>query len=171
MLNSYIDAERLPNPANRRLVKLDPLLSNTLFKSTSEPGYKPLLPREALLERLYAGCAPFHTITSPTITTAKPKPGAAPQISVVIEKRQGNKTVTRIFNLEPFAVDPKALAEELQRICAGSATVGQAVGLKPGLLEVLVQGTQTTAVAKVLEKKGLPKKLLTVLDKTHKGGK
>ena len=36
---------------------------------------------------------------------------------------------------------------------------------------LLWQGTQTAAVVKVLEKKGLPKKLLSVTDKTHKGGK
>ena len=171
MLNGYIDQKHLPNPSNRRLVKLDELLSTALFKSTSDPAYKAYLPREALIERLYTSCSAYHTITSPTLTTTKPKAGAPPQISVVIEKRQGNKTVTRIYNLEAFGVEPKALAEELQRVCAGSATVAQAVGLKPGLLEVLVQGTQTAAVAKVLEKKGLPKKLLSVTDKTHKGGK
>lgn len=68
-------------------------------------------------------------------------------------------------------MDPKGLAEELQRVCAGSATVGQAVGLKPGLLEVMVQGSQTAAVEKVLDKKGLPKSLISVMDKTKKGGK
>lgn len=83
-----------------------------------------------------------------------------------MEKRQGRKTVTRVFGLEPFGVDPKGLAEELQKICAGSATVGQAVALKPGLLEVMVQGSQAKEVEKALEKRGIPGRFVGVLDKT-----
>jgi translation initiation factor 2D len=83
-----------------------------------------------------------------------------------MEKRQGKKTVTRIFGLEPFGIDPKGLAEELQKICAGGATVGQAVGLKPGLLEVMVQGSQSKVVERTLEKRGVPARFVAVLDKT-----
>lgn len=103
--------------------------------------------------------------------TSKPKAGPAPRVTVVVERRQGKKTVTRIAGLEPFGVQPKELAEELQRLCAGSATTGQAAGSKAGALEVLVQGPQARIVETCLEKRGVPKKFVVVTDKTANIGK
>jgi translation initiation factor 2D len=174
LLNSYIETKSLAQPNNKRLIKLDDVLSNALFASTPADTNelaksKGIYKRDQLAERLIAACSPYYRITAPSGEQQKPKSGQAPKISVVVEKRQAKKSVTRIFGLEPFGVDPKGLAEELQKVCAGSATVGQAVGLKPGLLEVMVQGSQSKVVEKALEKRGVPARFLTVLDKI--GGK
>jgi len=144
-------------------VKLDPILANTLFTSPpTEQTHK----RDVLSEKLVSSCSPYYRITLPSGEEQKPKSGQVPKVSVVMEKRQGKKTVTRIFGLEPFGIDPKGLAEELQRVCAGSATVGQGVGLKPGLLEVMIQGSQSKVVERALEKRGVAGKLVSVLDKS-----
>jgi translation initiation factor 1 (eIF-1/SUI1) len=50
--------------------------------------------------------------------------GKAPKINIVLEKRQGRKTVTRIWGLEQFFLDPNELADELRNVCATSASVG-----------------------------------------------
>lgn len=162
LLNKYIETESLSQSGNKRIVTLDPVLSNALSISSSPGNEK----RDVLAQNLLQGCSPYYTITT-LEGTSKPKPGTPPKISIVIENRQGKKTVTRVFGLEPFGIHPKGLAEELQKMCAGSSTVGQAVGLKPGLLEVMVQGSQGTIVGKVLEKRGIPPRWVEVIDKTR----
>ena len=41
--------------------------------------------------------------------------GAPPSVQVSVEKRQGNKKVTRIVGIEDFLVDPHDVASECQR--------------------------------------------------------
>jgi translation initiation factor 2D len=149
-------------------------LTSTLFSSTAADtaeleNSKGTYKRDLLAERLLKACSPHYKLTTPSGEEQNPKSGQVPKVQVTMEKRQGKKTVTRISGLEPFGVDPKQLAEELQRVCAGSATVGQGVGLKSGLLEVMVQGSQSKVVEKALEKRGVGAKFVGVLDKT--GGK
>lgn len=47
---------------------------------------------------------------------------------MILEKRTGTKTVTRISGLETFHINPVTFGPELARKCAGSASVGQLVG-------------------------------------------
>ncbi|KAI5787062.1 hypothetical protein EDC01DRAFT_660425 [Geopyxis carbonaria] len=162
ILNTYIETGNLAQSSNKRIVTLDAVLSNTLFTSVSPRHEK----RDVLAENLRKSCSPYYTITTPQETT-KPKSGNPPEISMIVENRQGKKTVTRIFGLEQFGIQPKGLAEELQKVCAGSATVTQAVGLKPGLLEVMVQGSQSTVVGRVLEKRGISPRWVGLVDKTR----
>lgn len=106
-------------------------------------------------------CAPYYRITSPSGEQSKPKSGAPPKISIGTTK-QGSKTVTRIIGLEAFGIDPKTLAEELQRACGRGATARQGTGLKPGLLEVLVQGDSYDSIKKAVMAKGIPERFVTV---------
>ncbi|CCX07225.1 Similar to Translation machinery-associated protein 64; acc. no. Q04600 [Pyronema omphalodes CBS 100304] len=174
MLNTYVDSNKLANPNNKRLITLNPLLSNSFFLSTPADekdlaSARGVYKRDLLAERLIKSCSPYHRITTPSGEVSKPKSGAAPKVEIIMEKRQGRKTVTRIIGLESFGVDPKQMAEELQRVCAGAATVGQAQGLKPGLMEVAVQGSMEKEVRGALEKRGVGQRLVGVTDKT--GGK
>lgn len=79
--------------------------------------------------------------------------------------------MTKVSGVEPFGVDPKAMAEELQRTCAGSASIGQLMGSSPKnpVMEIVVQGPQKKAVETYLEKRGVGARFLNVVDKT--GGK
>lgn len=67
--------------------------------------------------------------------------------------------------LETFHVPHQKLAEDLQPKCASSATFGEVQGTSPKkpLYEVVVQGTQTSAVVKELtEVWGVPKAWISI---------
>ena len=49
--------------------------------------------------------------------------GAAQPISITTALRSGNKTVTLADNIELYGIDPRELAERMQRAVASSATV------------------------------------------------
>lgn len=133
--------------------------------------------RDLLGERLVKSCSPYYVVLKPTESVSdpgiKPKAGAPPKILVVLDTRQGKKTVTRVSGVEPFGVDPKAMADELQRTCAGSASVSQLMGSSPKhpVMEITVQGPQQKAVGAYLEKRGVGARFVNVVDKTGGKGK
>jgi translation initiation factor 2D len=123
------------------------------------------LPRDKLLERLLDSSSSYYTISTGTETqTRKGKP---PKIHIVLEKRQGRKTVTRFSGLEAFFINPNELAEELRNTCATSASVGGLLGSSPKqpVMEVMIQGPQATAVIEALEKRGVKKTFILLEDK------
>ena len=62
-------------------------------------------------------------------------------------------------------MNPNELAEELRNTCATSASVGAVVGVKVPVMEVLIQGPQSSAVVEALEKRGVKKTFIVVEDK------
>lgn len=175
---SYIESENLILPNNKRLVKLDPLLSNSVFdgKSTndSEAHAKGTVPRDVLVDRVIETCQPFWALlrNDESRETAKAKAGKMPKVQIKYETRSGNKTVTKISGVEVFHISPQPLADELQKACASSTSVGHLVGSSPKnpVQEVMVQGPQRDIVMKALEKRGISKQWIEFADKT-KGGK
>ncbi|KAI9674315.1 MAG: hypothetical protein M1829_003716 [Trizodia sp. TS-e1964] len=174
IINSYIEHESLTFPTNKRLVKLDPYLSDVAFNINSaldcEVLSKGSVPRDALAGRLMDACAPYWQILrneEPTDQT-KPVPGTPPAILILLETRSGNKTVTKVSGVEAYHIRPQPLADELQKTCASSTSVGQLVGSSPKtpVMEILVQGPQTRAVLKTLERRGVREQWVKVVDKT-----
>ena len=53
---------------------------------------------------------------------ASPRKGKMKPIQIMVEQRQGSKTVTKITNLEQFEVDVEELASQLKVRCASSTT-------------------------------------------------
>ncbi|KAK0518712.1 hypothetical protein OC842_007707 [Tilletia horrida] len=103
-----------------------------------------------------------------TLNKGKPVP-----ISVSIKQRQGRKTVTLISGLEPYGVDPKALATELSHEVGASTSVSSLPGstAKKPKVEVLVQGDVRKTLFKYLEEEaGLDVARLVVV-KDDVGGK
>jgi len=180
VVDGYIEAEELADDKNKRLVKLDPFLANTILtgKSSNDKGYneKGAIPRDVLMERITDGnCSAYYVILrsgsgDDDFTGGKPKSGNVPKILVTLETRSGNKTVTKVSGLEPFYIPPQPLADELRKVCAGSTSVDQLVGSssKNPVMEVMVQGPQKDAVVKSLEKRGVDKRWIEVVDKTKK---
>ena len=176
IVTTYITTEDLVLPTNKRFISLNPVLSNALLSTTNtldaELLKKGSIPRDALMERVIAACAPHHAIlrTSSTSTSDKPDPktkaksGALPKIGIQLETRSGNKTATVTHGLEPFFKTPGLLAEELRRTCASSTSVEPWKGGKG--MAVLVQGPQRDAVLKALERRGVSKAWVEVWDKT-----
>jgi translation initiation factor 2D len=171
---AYIEKEELASPSNKRIVKIDPMLANAVFDG-SQPLDKEIISkgtalRDALVDRVIQSCNPFFVIlrNEESLGSAKPKAGAPPKISVVMETRSGNKTVTKVSGLEAYFISPQPLADELRKTCAGSTSVEQLKGTSPKnpVMEIMVQGPQRDAVVKALEKRGINKQWMDVVDKT-----
>jgi translation initiation factor 2D len=88
--------------------------------------------------------------------------GHAPRIHIIMETRQGRKTVTRILGLPEFVISLDEMAEELRNTCATSASVVEGVA---GRVEVMVQGPQSAAVISALESRGVKKQYILLEDK------
>lgn len=174
IISAYIDAENLVSETNKRLIKIDPILANAVFDgSTSldrEVLAKGTVPRDALIDRITHSCSPFWILlrNDETRESARAKAGHAPKIHITLETRSGNKTVTKLSGVEAFHINPHPLAEELQKACAGSASVNHLVGSSPKnpVQEIMVQGPQKDAVVRALEKRGVHGQWVEVLDKT-----
>ncbi|KAF2462414.1 eukaryotic translation initiation factor SUI1 family protein [Lineolata rhizophorae] len=177
IVTTYIEAEDLISATNKRLVRVDPVLANAVFDGSAgamdkEVVAKGSVPRDTLIDRVIKACASYYVILRNGETfdaaTAKPRAGAAPKVHVVLETRSGNKTVTKVSGVEAYFVSPQPLADELRKACAGSTSVERLVGSSPKnpVMEVMVQGPQKDAVIKALEKRGVNKAWVEVVDKT-----
>ncbi|KAF4978461.1 hypothetical protein FZEAL_5147 [Fusarium zealandicum] len=175
-LKSYIEQNPELGGQKASTIKLDPFLANSVLGSNPTQDDSKVLAagrisRSALQKRVLDDTRllqPHHIIIrNRAASEQKPKAGPPPRVLVTIEKRTGTKVVTKISHLEPFFIDPQLLAPELQKRCAGSASVGQASGAKPGLMEVVVQGDQRKVLAAdILPSRGIDAKWVDVADKT-----
>jgi translation initiation factor 2D len=173
VLSTYIDSENLVSPSNRRLININPQLAESLLGSSAADNAalaSGTIPRDALVERLVAATSAFHSIlhNDAVNSDSKPKAGAPPKIQIVLETRSGNKTVTKVSGVEPYYIAPQPLADELRKTCAGSTSVDRLQGSSPKnpVMEVMVQGPQKDAVIKALEKRGVHRNWVEVVDKT-----
>ena len=174
IIASYLESENLVSEKNKRLVNLNPILANAVFNGNSsldrEVIAKGSVPRDALTDRILQACIPHWAIlrNDETRESVKAKSGTAPKIQITLETRSGNKTVTKLSGVEVFHIGPQPLAEELQKACASSTSVGHLVGSSPKnpVQEIMVQGPQKEAVVKALEKRGVNRQWIEVLDKT-----
>jgi translation initiation factor 2D len=173
LLIAYVEAENLIDPKNKRLIRINPQLADALLASSAADNAalsSGVMPRDSLAERMVAAASPFHAIirNDADIADAKPKAGAPPKIQITLETRSGNKTVTKVHGLEPYYISPQPLADELRKTCAGSTSVDKLQGSSPKapVMEVMVQGPQKDAIMKALEKRGVHKNWVDVVDKT-----
>lgn len=173
ILTTYIEAENLVSAKNKRLININPQLADALLGSSATDNAalaSGSMARDALAERMVAASSPFHTIlrNGGKVSESKPKAGAPPKIHITIEKRSGSKTVTRVSGLEVYHIAPQPLADELKKTCAGSTSVDQLQGSSPKnpVMEIMVQGPQSDAIIKALEKRGVHRNWVEVLDKT-----
>ncbi|KAH1638608.1 hypothetical protein KXV25_004433 [Aspergillus fumigatus] len=178
-LDEYIQSQNPPivSSENRRIISLNPFLANTIFTSSSAEDKttiaRGMTTRDGLLKRIVEDSAfltPHYVILrqGQAPSDVKPKAGATPKINLVLEKRTGSKTVTKVSNLEIFGIVPSLLAEELQKKCASSTSVAQATGATKGVMEVLIQGDQRKAVETALLRRGVKTQWIDVVDKTKK---
>jgi translation initiation factor 2D len=178
-LDEYIHSQNPPivSNENRRIISLNPFLANTIFTSSSAEDKttiaRGMTTRDGLLKRIVEDSTfltPHYVILrkGQTLSDVKPKAGATPKVNLVLEKRTGSKTVTKVWNLEIFGIVPSLLAEELQKKCASSTSVAQATGATKGVMEVLIQGDQRKAVETALLRRGVKTQWIDVVDKTKK---
>ncbi|EMD87647.1 hypothetical protein COCC4DRAFT_166050 [Bipolaris maydis ATCC 48331] len=173
ILLAYVEAENLIDQKNKRLVRINPQLADALLGSSAADNAalsSGAMPRDALAERMLAAASPLHAIlrNDASIADTKPKAGAPPKIQIILETRSGNKTVTKVHGLESYYIPPQPLADELRKTCAGSTSIDKLQGSSPKapVMEVMVQGPQKDAIIKALEKRGVNKNWVDVVDKT-----
>lgn len=173
VLIAYAETENLVDLKNKRLVKINPQIADALLGSSAADNAAlsvGTMARDALAERMVAAASPFYSIlrNDADITDAKPKAGAPPKIQITLETRSGNKMVSKVHGLEPYHIAPQPLADELRKTCAGSTSVDKLQGSSPKapIMEVMVQGPQKDAIIKALEKRGVNKSWVEVVDKT-----
>ncbi|KAI5367911.1 Putative SUI1 domain, PUA-like superfamily, SUI1 domain superfamily, SWIB/MDM2 domain superfamily [Septoria linicola] len=176
LVTIYLEKENLISETNKRLAKLNAMLANAVFDGSGsldkEVLAKGTVPRDALIDRILHAMSPQYSIvrqgTDPG--NVKAKSGAAPKVHITLETRSGNKTVTKVSGLEAYHINARPLADELRKVCAGSTSVeplaGAAKKNEKEVLEVMVQGPQKDAVVKALERRGVDKRWVEVLDKT-----
>jgi translation initiation factor 2D len=177
LVTAYIEKEKLISETNKRLVKLNPTLGNAVFDGTGsldkEVLAKGAVPRDALVDRILRAMSPSYAIVrnGADPSSVKAKSGSPPKIRITLETRSGNKTVTKVSGLEAYSINPRPLADELRKVCAGSTSVeplaGAAKKHEKEVMEVMVQGPQKDAVVKALERRGVvTAKWVEVLDKS-----
>lgn len=176
LITAWVDAEKLVSETNKRLIKLNPVLANSVFDGTGQLDKEVLakgsVPRDALIDRILHGMANSYAIVKngTDASSVKAKSGAPPKIHITLETRSGNKTVTKVSGLEVYHVNPRPLADELRKVCAGSTSVEPLAGAtkknEAAVMEIMVQGPQKDAVVKALERRGVDKRWIEVLDKT-----
>lgn len=176
LVTTYLESEKLISETNKRLAKLNPTLANSVFDGSGsldkEVLAKGTVPRDALIDRVLHAMATSYAITRNGADphSVKAKSGAPPKIHITLETRSGNKTVTKVSGLEVYHINARPLADELRKVCAGSTSVeplaGAAKKNEKEVMEVMIQGPQKDAVVKALEKRGVDKRWVEVLDKT-----
>ena len=175
IITTYLESENLIHPTNKRLVRINPVLANAVFDSSSsldqEVLAKGTVPREVLIERIISSCSPYYSIllNSSSREDSKPKSGHPPSIKLTSETRSGNKTVTKLSGVEAYYIHPQALAEELQKSCASSTSVTQLIGSSPKtpVMEIMVQGPQKNSILKALERRGVRREWVEILDRSR----
>ena len=134
---------------------LDPILCDALYKGASgapSPLPTSLQLREATklwVERL----EPWTRVSGGALEKPLLRPGGGGGLAITIStaQRRGHH-VTLVSDLEPFAIDPNALASALQARAGASAVVQEIEGVKQAVMrrEVMLQGLWDRAVAEVL---------------------
>jgi translation initiation factor 2D len=176
IVTDYVESEKLIHETNKRLVKLNPTLANAVFEGSGsldkEVLAKGTVPRDALIDRVSRAMTSQYAIlrNGADPHSVKMRSGTPPKVHITLETRSGNKMVTKVSGLEVYFVNPRPLADELRKVCAGSTSVeplaGGAKKTEKPVEEVMVQGPQKDAVVKALEKRGVNSRWIEVLDKT-----
>lgn len=175
-LNDYLAAQEPPvvSKSNPRLITLNPFIANNILSSSRREDAQFLsrgaIFRDVLLKRLISDATllvPHYAIIKPgqAFEDVKLKAGLGPKITVMLQRRMGNKVVTKVTGFEPFGIDASSLAEELQKKCASSSTTNK---MTKDTMEVLVQGDQRKIVQQALTGRGVKAQWLEVIDKTQK---
>ncbi|XP_066929869.1 eukaryotic translation initiation factor 2D-like [Clytia hemisphaerica] len=160
LLMEYVKKKELIDPNNKKFVRLDPLLTDVLFKKGE---HQEKLTWDKLMSHMVENMNPCCEIAIPG---EKPiiRKGKMECIEVTTEKRMGNKKVTLVKNLDQYGIDLKDFAQELQQMAASSTALHEIPVGKNDRFAVQVQGVQTKHVKTLLDRRNIPKKYIKGLD-------
>jgi len=164
LVTSYVKDHELVNPSNKKLINLDPLLTDVLF---NKGQHQDSANWDGIMTRILQNMNPCHEVTCPGEESVIRK-GKMDSIEVSIENRMGNKKVTVIKNLESFGIETKSFAQSLQQAAASSTAVNPVPGKTSTATMVIVQGMQLKHVKNILESYKVPLKYVKGLQGTKK---
>jgi len=153
-VTGYVKEKELVNPSNKKLINLDPLLTDVLF---NKGQHQDTANWDGIMTRMLQTMNPCHEVTCPGEEPVIRK-GKMDSVEVSIENRMGNKKVTVVKNLESFGIDTKAFAQSLQQAAASSTAVNPVPGKSTTGTLVIVQGAQLKHVKTILESYKIPLK-------------
>ncbi|KAI5463130.1 hypothetical protein BGZ63DRAFT_471269 [Mariannaea sp. PMI_226] len=146
------------------IIKVNHFLANTILASNStqpqDDGQAIVtryISRSALEQRLLDDaelCQPYHIILrdkEPSEQT--PRAGSPPRIQIKLGRqrsKRGNRSVTKVSNLESYFMDLKSLASGIQKKYGMSATLRRASDSKSGLIELIFKGYQQRILSWVI---------------------
>ncbi|CAM1328497.1 EIF2D (predicted) [Pycnogonum litorale] len=164
LITVYVKENELQDPDNKRIVKLDPCLTDAALNK-SEYNIVENLTWEELSTRILSRMQPCHRLC---FAGQKPiyKKGKLEMIDLSIAQRSGNKKVTLIHNLDAYGIDAVEFAHKIQIGVAASTSVNPSPPNRKAGSQVLVQGNQVNFIGNLLvDDYGLPKKYVHGLDK------
>lgn len=151
-ITNYIKDSDLQSKENKKIIKLDILLSDFLKERSEEISF------EELFGRIFAKMSPMHSIVfkyednkereEPVVRKGKFKP-----IEFKIESRGGNKKITLVNNLDELFADPKELQQRVRTLigCSVSIDVPAGASATSGIYSLTIQGNQINQVSSLLK--------------------
>jgi len=164
LVTGYVKDKQLISPTNKKLINLDPLLTDVLF---NKGQHQDTANWDGIMTRMVQNMNCCHEVTCPGEEPVIRK-GKMESIEVSVENRMGNKKVTVIKNLESFGIETKTFAQSLQQAAASSTAVNPVPGKTSTATMVIVQGSQLKHVQTALESYKVPLKYVKGLQGTKK---
>lgn len=160
---TYVKEAKLEdNAPDDKTIVLDAALCDALYKGVVKKGeiYPTHIAKAALREAFQARMHLHFRVRRGHNEVVRK--GSPPQVNISVDKRQGNKRVTRVVGTEAFLVDPDMLAAVCQKMFACSSSVAPLPGKNQGS-EVVIQGNVPEKVTDYLTKVcGVPYKCISV---------
>ena len=163
VVTTYIRSNDLVAKDNPRMVVLDPVLTDVMYKKGEE--LPTAVTWQEVMERVIQGMNLAHSLTTCDGKTIMRK-GRLEPIALSVVRRASNKNCTLVDNLELYGIVPDEFARTMQRLAAASTTVTEG---KAGVHQVMVQGNAVKAIAKLLQDTyGIPLQCIEGLEKIKK---
>lgn len=149
--------------ASHVLYGKQPSLSNPSHQEYEDRG---MLMREEITSRLTAKMTQFYLFSHPRLMAesgGEPiiRRGTWKPIVITVERRQGNKLITKVTGMESFAIEVDEFVVEVRKKCAGGVSVSDIKTTSTSgpststasPKELLIQGEKVVDVCKVLDER------------------
>ncbi|XP_040074013.2 eukaryotic translation initiation factor 2D [Ixodes scapularis] len=160
VLRNYVKENELQDPTDKRMVQMDPTLSDVAGTSELRLSW------EELGSRVMSRMQFAHEVRLPGREPVVHRGALAP-IAITVAQRTGNKKVTLVEGLETYGIDPQRLAHEVQvGVAASTSLTPVSRGGNKQVLQLLVQGNQVVFLERLLTgpSYGVPRRLLKGLE-------
>ena len=152
-------------------VRLDVALAEAVMSGKATEGSR--VSKAALVKAFESQLTLYSAVLLPTTASTQPPAfhrGDVPPITVTVEQRAGNRTVTRLSGLDRYGMDVVEWGREAARHYAASVTSEESKGGKKGARDVLVQGDCRDGLAERLwHEYAIPRDYVKVEAKKGKG--